>query len=384
MIKKSFFIVVLFLVNIISLTGCWNYRETNNLSIVAGMAIDKDEEGKYQITAEIVDMHGASKDTEIRSKRLETHGETLFDAIRNSVSTLSPRLYFGHTEIVILSQDIAREGILEIIDVLNRDAEPRLSIDLLVSNEKTAKEVLDAESITAEIHSHEINKMLDSQSLLSKAPKVQVYQFVNSLSEKGISPVLPVVRLVDNEGKRTSQLYGTAVFKHDRFIDFLDGEQTKYFLFATNKVKGGVLTLKEDTENVRSDISLEICESKTRIKPLYSNGKLSINIETRTHAALNEYGAHKNFIGESPILTLEKEAEEMLETNIRNVIDKVQSNFGVDIFGFGKIVREDIPDLWKQIESEWNQLFKDITVNIDVKVKIKNSGLLSEPIPIGE
>lgn len=375
--------LILLIINTTTFTGCWNYREINQLSIVAGMAVDKSETGKYILTVEIVDLHEGGRDTRIKSKLLEIEGDTLFDAVRNAVKITALRLYFGQMEILIISQEIAREGVFELVDILSRNAEPRLTIDLLVSKEKTANEILNSQSITTEIRSYEINDMLDAQKILSKTSKVEIYQFINALPCEGIYPVLPCVHLTETAGLKTSELSGTAVFKGDKLIGFLDEEETKYFSFITDKIKGGLLILKNSPDENNINISLEIYENKTKVKPVYSDGKVSIRLETKTRVVFAEQGTRENFMNESGRLMLEKDAGELLKTNITKVIQKVQKDFGVDIFGFGSIVNADMPDLWKEIGYDWNTVFKDMEVNVNTTIEIQNSGLLSKPIKVG-
>lgn len=382
--KRIFFLLAVFMVNMTMMAGCWNYREISSLSIVAGMAIDKDGQGKYKITIEIVDMHEGGREPKIKSKRLESYGDTILDAVRNAIKLNSYRLYWGHAEVVILSQEVAKEGIVQIIDILDRDAEPRLSIDLLVSKEKTAGELLSAQSVTTEIRSYEMNQMLDSQKSVSKAPKIQVYEFINALSGEGISPILPAVHLVITEGEETSELSGTAVFKRDKLVGFISEDETKSLLFITDKIKGGLLVLKENSESNHATITLEIFKNKTKVKPVYSNGKVSMDIEITTKVALDEHGANKNLTDEKGSLLLKRDAEELLKTNIKKVIQKLQKDFDADIFGFGKTIREDMPSLWKKIGPDWNHIFKNIDVNVDVNIEIKNTELLSKPIKVGD
>lgn len=380
--KTRMLFLILLIINATLFSGCWNYREINKLSIVAGMAIDKSETGNFKITIEIIDLHESGRESKIKSKLIETDGDTLFDAVRNAVKITAPRLYFGHMDIVIISQEIAREGIIEILDFLSRDAEPRLSIDLLVSKEKTAKEILSSQSITTEIRSYEIDEMLDMENALSKSSKVEVYQFINALPCEGISPVLPTVHITENAGVKTSELSGMAIFKGDKLLGFLDLEETKYFLFITDKIKGGLLVLKNIPEAIHVNISLEIFKNKTKVKPVYSNGKVSISIETKTQVTLGEQGTRENFTNESGRLMLEKDAEEMLRTNITKVIKKVQKDFDVDVFGFGSTVNTDMPTLWKEIRKDWNTIFKDLDVNVNTTIEIQNSALLSKPIKV--
>lgn len=291
--RKLYFLLVLLLINTTVLPGCWNYREIEQFAIVAGMAVDKGEQGNYLLTVEVVDMHEGGREGKIQSERVETYGDTLLDAIRNAIKISAKKLYWGHSEIVVLSQDVAKDGILEILDWLDRDAEPRLSTDLLVSKGMAASEVLEAQSMTMNIRSYEVNEMLDSQRNLSKAPKVEVYEFINALTGQGVSAVLPAIRVTKNQGKNKSELSGTAVFKKTRFMGFLDEEETKYFLFATDKIKGGLIVLQEDPEDEYAKMTLEIIRSKTKITPQYSGGKISIALNIETQVIMDEHGTEK-------------------------------------------------------------------------------------------
>lgn len=382
--KRILFFLIICFVNMIMCTGCWNYREIDKLSIAAGVAIDKTQDGKIKITTEVVDLHEGGRDVKIKSKKLESYGDTLFDAIRNTIKITAARLYWGHTEIVIFSQDVAKEGIADIIDFLARDAEPRQSMDLLISKEKTAEEILDLQSTTTEIRSYEINEMLDTQRGLSKVSKVQIHEFINALSDEGISAVMPVVGATTNDGGETLELSGTAVFKQDKLVYMLDGEETKSLLFVIDKIKGGLLVVKDNSNSGQSKITLEILKSDTKVKPIFSDGKVSIDVNVKTKVTAGQSGEKEKTLDENKSLSLQKDAEKMLKTDMVNVIKKVQQDVDADIFGFGKAVRKDMPALWRKIGPEWNEIFKNLEVNVITNIKIQNSGLMSKPIKVGD
>lgn len=365
-------------------TGCWNYREIEKLSIVAGAAIDK-EDDQYLMTVEIANLAGG-KEAKVESKKIEAKGDTIFDAARNVIKISGKRLYWSHVKVVIFSQEIAREGIIQAIDWFNRDAETRMSTNMLISKEKTAKELLEKQSITAEIRSFEMYDMLTSQESLSKAPRIAVYEFINALAAQGKSAVLPAVGITENEGQKTSELSGTAVFKEDRLIDFLDGEDTKYFLFILNKVRGGLLIQKVRTESSDANVTLEIFSelTNTKIKPIYSNGKLTMKLDVYITVSIGEIGGTENYINEPGRAKLKKDVEESLKDNIKRVIKKVQNDYGSDIFGFGSIVKGDMPYVWKDIEKDWEKIYKDLDVNVNVDVDITNSALVVKPIKKGD
>jgi len=384
MMKKLFCAIFIFSIPALFATGCWNYREINQMSIVAGAAVDKTQDGKYKLTVEIIDLKSGGKEANIHSKKLESYGESFFDAVRNTIKFNSQKLYWGHVETIVVSKEVAKEGILQILDFLDRDAEPRSSIDILISKEDTAAQILDSQSIATEIRSFEINKMLDVEKSLSKSPKTEVYQFINALGADGVSPVLPVIGLKKNWGQATSQLSGTAVFKGDKLAYMFNEEDTKYYLFIVDEVHGGLLLLKEGQNDGLSGITLEIEKSKTEVKPVYSKGKLSFDMTIKVKTNLGEVDNDEKYHNKLDTDKMQKEAGEMLKKEVERVIKAVQYEYDIDIFGFGKSVREDIPDLWKKIGPEWADIFKNVPVKVDVGVKINHSGLLSKPIMMGD
>lgn len=381
--KKRAPLIIFVIFIAVSFSGCWDYKEVDKLSIVTGVAIDLTENEKYRITFEIVDTQEGGIEKQIKSKLIESEGDSLFDAIRNSLRISSPKLYFGHTNIVIISEQIAKEGVVDIIDFLSRDAEPRLNIELMVSKEKTANEILSAQSTTAAIRAFEIEQMLKAQENLSKSPRTKVYQFINDLPCEGIAPVMPALRVVNSAGKKTFALSGAAVFKGDKMLGYLDDEESKYYSFISDKVKRGLIVIKDPSETGGVDISLEIYDSETKVKPVYSDGKVSMDIKFKVRAALAEQkGSSKSESG-IEVLKIKKAAEKYLESKAAFTIQSIQKKYSLDIFGFGKKIHAEMPQLWKEIERDWTSIYRDMDVNVSASVDIKNRGMLRYPIKVG-
>ena len=134
--KHLIFLIIISLC--ILLSGCWNYRELNTIHIASGLAIDKsDESGLYDISVEVVNIKDTDMDPNIESQIIESQGEAVFDAIRNMIRISSKKLYFGHATSLIISEDMAREGILPALEWLARDQEPRLGIEVFISRSKS-------------------------------------------------------------------------------------------------------------------------------------------------------------------------------------------------------------------------------------------------------
>lgn len=374
-IHLAYFVILLFL-----LSGCWNYREIDLLGIVIGMAVDEGENQKYRITVEIVspaEGEGASP----TSKFVESEGDTLFDAARNMIQYFPKRLYFAHMDVVVISESVARQGVLELVDWVNRDAEPRRSVNVLISKEKTASEILKHEKLVLDIQSFELDRMVTAQISLHKAPQNNFQNLIESLISDGIAPVLATIQSVNMDGKPHSKIAGGAIFKGEKLIGFLSPHDTLLYTFVRNQIQGGLLIVPVDSTN----ITLEIFKNKTKIIPRSKNGSPSVKIEIKTSVFLGEVADHPE-INQAYLAKVRKVAEDYIEEEITKTIQKTQKDFGVDIFGFGSIIKAKEPTIWRDVtkESSWNDAFQELSFEVSAYVEVVNTALAAKTIKVSE
>jgi spore germination protein KC len=381
---RSFLLLFLIILNTFILTGCWNYREVEKLSVVAGVAIDKGKHHKYQITVETVEISGGQEVKQM-PHLITIEGDTVFDAVRNEISLTGKKLYWSHTKVVIISKEIAREGILRVIDWFNRDSETRADVLLLVSKGKNASDILKGKATTERMVSFELDDMNKNEKSLSKAPLTDIWKFTNNLELPGIVPALPAVNLKKSNNHFSPQIEGTAIFSQDKLLGFINGDETKDLLFVLDEVKGGLLNTSGINKLYHTPISLEIFKSKTKTTPVIKKDLITFNVQIDTTVALDELGGSVDLLKDGKLKQLEQHAGKILKTRIEKNIKHIQATYGVDVFGFGEKLREEKPKIWNRVASRWEKdKFKDLKVNVSAKVHIKGSGMLSKPIQIGD
>lgn len=383
--KKIRIILMIFiiLINSIFATGCWNYREVDEFSIVAGLAIDKGIKNQFQITAEIIQISGG-KESKTTSKTITTEGKTIFDAARNMIAVSGKKPYWAHTKVIILSKEVASEGVTKAIEWYNRDAETREGVHILISERASAKEILDVQGNTDDIKSFVLDEIIKNQVNLSKAPIVDVLKFDIESKTKGISAVIPAVNLKQINGKITPEIMETAIIKEDKLVGFLNDEETKDLIFIRNEVKGGLLIEEMREKDIPTLVSLEIFKSKTKVKPVADGKDIEININIHTTVAIDEIEGTEDFINDEGRVKLEQSAENTLKKRIESLIYKMQSEYDADIFGFGARLREDKAQVWNSVDNNWEEVFKGLRVNVKTKIHIKNSAVLSKSSQEGD
>lgn len=384
--KKIFFIIII--LSIIYMGGCWNYSEVNNKIIVAGAGVDYNKEKeKLELTVEVVKPMMTGEKIEFQSEYFTSTGDNLFNTIRNMIPKTGKKIFWSHAKVVILSQEVIeeKEKLLSIIDFMKRDAEARDDIMLLVSREKTAKEILKTDIRIHEIISFHLEDMLENQKSVSKYRAVPLWKFVDELSEEGISPTLPTVNVVNYNKKKISQIFGTAVFKEAKKVGWLNGIETKAFLFIIDELKGGVITVKEiPIADKLTNISFEIFNNKTKVKPIYEDKKLKMKIDIETLVNIDEIDENIDFTNEKNLEIIQKKGEATIKEMIHSVMKKVQEEYRSDIFGFGEIISRENPKLWKEIKENWDEIFIGLDTQVNVKLKIRGSSLRSKTIKIGD
>ncbi len=368
---------------LVSLSGCWNYTEIDDMSIVAGVAIDKNEkENNLQLTVEMVDTQGETQQSQASFKMISLTGNTMFDIVRNMISLVGKKLFWSHAKVIILGEEVARDGLIKVIDWYSRDTETRADVFLFVSSEKNARSILDLNSVTKTIISYELAQMMKDETFISTAPVVEIWDFIDKVETSGNEAVAPLIYINEENDQKSERVNGTAVFVKDRMVGKLDGEETKYTLFAKNKIKGGVLKV-ENAQGIPT-YSLEILSNRTKVRPKWVDGRIELQIHTVTHTGLDEAMSSKGLAGEESIQIIEKRASEALQQNILSVIRKVQRDYHADIFGFGEVIHEEMPKTWPKLKEDWSGEFTDLAVTVRSDIIIQSTAKSSRTIKIGK
>lgn len=376
---KRLTILFLMMLCLAPLSGCWDYRGLNQIDIVTGIAVDKDEaSGLYMLTFEIVDTQTGGEEGGPAALYVHAQGETLFDAIRNSKKKLINKLYGGNMQTLIISRQIAQtEGVSGILEELLRDGEPRETMSVVISQESTAKELLLSKGIDSNIISYEIHEMVEEDSRVTASTiSVPLYHAYNAVKGTGNVLVLPALRCVKNEEDTVAQANGIAVFKGDQLIGFLTPAQAKLYLFVVDEVKGGVLSFP--IRDPDQSISMEIKGSRTKTKVDLRDGQLTVSLSVKVKLNVMEVKSQLSLSQAQQREELERLTEDYLQKNMTDFFQEVQQRYQRDIFGLGRMLYQKEPDLWRSIEPEWSRYFQDASFSIKAEAEIISSGVLKD------
>ncbi|KHF37215.1 Spore germination protein A3 precursor [Paenibacillus sp. P1XP2] len=109
------FLILLLLIVPLFVTGCWDSKELNSLSIISATSIDR-ERDHWVVTFQVIipqaiatQTGGGGAGSQSPTTIFSTNGRTIREAMQNASLETSRMLFFAHNSILILSEKVARE-----------------------------------------------------------------------------------------------------------------------------------------------------------------------------------------------------------------------------------------------------------------------------------
>lgn len=378
---KKFVLIIITLFILLISSGCYNYKEINDMAIVSSIGIDKDNKNdKYIVSAQIMNSKESEDSEDSQITVYTKEGDTVHEALRN-ITLKSPRkLYGNHLSKIVLSEEVAKEGIDNILDIFNRITEVRNEFIITIVKEDKASDVLKVLTTTESIPAEYVKlslKIADKTSSLTYATKLD--EFISLYLKKGIDPVVPVLKIDKKEKKGTTinnitttnpiskiVIEDLAVTNKGKLETYLKNEEIIGYNFLRNQIQKMIIPVKCDDEN--NYASILILKNKTKSNAAKKDNKYIINFNINSEAIITEYNCKKDLTDEKVIKKLEKDTEKKIKRYIKKSLNKQKETKG-KFLGLERIIYLDYP----KYKNEDYSVKYNAKVNLVRKGEIRNS-----------
>ena len=124
------------------------------------------------------------------------------------------------------------------------------------------------------------------------------------------------------------------------------------------------------------NVTIEIDNSATKKKVYFKNEEPVVRIEVHIVGKMVEQHGKGDLTSAGNIKALETEVSLKMKKIISDVIGNVQKNYQTDIFGFGDLVHKKNLTYWRKVKTNWDSIFSDLPVEIEVQYKNKDMGFI--------
>lgn len=363
------------------LSGCYDRVETNQTVVCAGIGVDINSQHRIDFTVQLnkpVDPQKTLTFTQ-QVENIFTEGESITEAARR-VMLIVPRLpLWSHADVFVIGGELARQGLKGLPDFVARNRNIRHDIIVLVSPYNTPEEIFKSSCPLSLCSSRGILRILKLQEkAIGSYVGMDMLHFISRLATPGIDPIAPqVVITKDIKGNNILTIRGMALFHGDKMVgSFNQKESRGYRFLLPQNPQGGIVTLKSPFDNCKF-IDLEISRFKSSIKPVKKNEKIVIRLKTEVEFNILGIQAEEEILVMEKINGLEKAAASYIKSDIAACVEKAQK-VNSDALGFGQAIYRYMPEEWKKLEGNWEQVYPQIDYEIEVKTKINNTYLTNK------
>lgn len=379
-------------------SSCWDYMEIEKRGYVLGIAIDKAETKNldtknfqymqletngslyaYSIQVPIVarsqhrpsGQSGGAPDTS-RDWNLTVVSNAFFEANRQYATILDYPPHYAHLQAIVISEAAAKEDISRLIDMFVRDPEMRRRTKVFITPGR-AIEVLNVIPRIDDYSSQYLRTLPNNAKKTSRmAHRTDLGRVSGAIHSKR-NYILP--RVIANEYEIKD--VGMAVFKDNKMIGWLDELKSNYLKWISGYAQGGTVSI--NVPNTKDDvIVLEMRKIKTKQRPIVKGDSISMSLDIKVNMNIGEFVTPKFYNTDDPkfIASVEKLAEQHIKKQIESSITYVQNKYGADIFFFDQSMKRYAPKTWAKVKNNWDDIFETLKVDVKVKVKINQIGLI--------
>ena len=376
--------ILLVVIILITLTGCYNYRELNDLAIVSAISVSKVDE-KYNVIVQVVKPKKEQDTSNINQPNFITFkskGETLQEAFRLIVKESPKKIYGAQMQVLLLDESVAKDDLSDILDFFAREPEVRNEFYVLVSKNDNVLEVL---TPLDNISSQNIMESLEANNkYLGYANLVTFNDLLAYYQNERIQIALPSIYLTGNNNVGdeeenidaskvdTSVVLGPlAIFKGNKLIGYLSEEESLAYNIVMDNITNALITNKYDDDKY---IVSELIKSKTDLEVDSKNNK--INITVKGNAAIKEVNYNNiNLKDENNVKKIEDDLNKKIEKLVKNSIKNITKKYNSDIFGFENLFYKEDYQYYKKIKDEWSdKIFQNLKIEVDSKFEIVEQG----------
>jgi germination protein, ger(x)C family len=358
------------------LSGCYNYRELNELGITTAVSIDY-KDNNFYVIAEVINpikQQDASSSNNSPFVNYNSSSSSLQDAFRKVVLESPRQLYAAQLEIIVLSEEVVNNHLEEVLEYFARDPESRTEIKIIVAKTEDSTKAITLQTLLTSLSSSNIINSLDLQSkVLGMSYPVTLNELLNMYIDPYLEVVLPSMTLYGNyeigdekENITTSspkaivKIDGSTITKDNKILGYLDLEESKILNLINGKLKETIIKMNYYDgyiifEPNRIKVSREL-DIKNNI----------IKIDISGYSKTKEIQSNIDLKDPKEVEKLNKALNMELEKKITDTFNSIREKYDTDVFGFQELYYRTNYKYFKENCTNW---YEDIYPKIKLEVK---------------
>jgi len=400
-------------------TGCFDKSELEEQAFVVTLGISqKAKLSPIVLTARVAVPSkltgssggggGGSGDFQSGTPVVTASGRTIHEALSLMNTGVERTINLSHVAAILFGQRTASHGLLPYLRTLVRYREFRRTLYMFVTQGRMGEVFLKDKPVLEISATRMIEDLHDSSKRTGYAPSVELQQFLGRLDTPNEDPILPVLgynKQVGEEKKKSVgnprnlqpnrvtylpgktnraggnpvECVGTAVFRGDRMVGILSGEETRYLQLLSGASKRISIDLEEPSGS-RGYITLNVRYAEPiRINVLLRGAVPQIHIVQSFEAELMGDQTGQSYVQGEPKKQLESKLSLFIKQRESELIHKVYTKMQADPFLYFSYARGQFPNHAAMARYNWRKQLANVQVHINTKATLRRLGTQLDP-----
>ena len=422
--------LILVIMVMIVLCGCEYSAEPDERAFVTAIGFDKGTEYPLRMTFIFTSPSMKNADPESGGKHDETvviEAPSIYSAIEEMKSFMSKRVDLAHTQTVIFSEELAKDGIEEHIYELVRSNNFRPNTYVCIAD-KSSMEFLEKVEPIQVNHLEKYFQLVFKNLSVSTYGDMYLYDTYFELIGDSRTSVLPYCAINDkqisvlkeeseepsesgsNEKEESSEvptepetsvfpkstddfltntiagktitkstnpaeILGVAIIRDGKYISVLGKIETFLSQMATNSMPGTYLTVSAPDDPDSLMTVYLTCADKTK-KSVDVKGDPKIYIKVELEGDFIALGKNSHYIREPKVF--EEYLEEKIKNELTKLLVKSAKELNCDICSFFETAKKEFKSIEEWEAYDWINRYPDAQFDVDIDITMRSYGELSQ------
>ncbi|MGI5873123.1 MAG: Ger(x)C family spore germination protein [Bacillota bacterium] len=357
--KKAISLLLLFALSLLC-GGCYDRQIFENTAVIIYAGAEKGSGGKI-----LYSFAAAENNNEKNLLVISEENDLMESAVADLTASTENPLRAGKIQNLIFSEELAKEGILNVRDANRLEVTNRFLADYAVvkGSPLTLLKILENMNSGSGVYCY-LDKMLENGANAGVCPNTLRHEFNIDFETKGIDPILPL--LVCDEEQNEIRIAGTALFTDDRCTGTLTKNESRFLsLMAASAETISVEMNGLRSANDKTTMNIVKCGRKIEIETAGDEVFITLRLKLRSNFDISDWTE----ISDTAQGDINKKIERDLEQRCETVFQKIQST-GCDPFGVEARLRAYHPDFFSTHDAK--EAYKNGKIKIEIRNRIIN------------
>lgn len=413
-------ILLAFILLSTSLTACYDAKEIDNWAYVYSIGVDRGVSNALRFTFQIPALKQGNLDTgggvsagqeeENDSRSYATiaiDAPSFYSAVNMAETSFSRALNYMHTTYLVISEELAREGVGLFINDMIRSRQIRRIMYIIIVKDKASRFVEEFDPVLTGAISKAQEGFIHQKDESGFIIDTSYHNFIRDLKTTYRMAAAPLAALNDNSNFRLDgpppensrpegdyyageiprrggnkvEFMGTALFDGEKMVGQLTGNETRAMLMLKGEFTRAAISIDDPKKkNSRVTINTKL-QKKPDITVDVSGEKPLVNVKLSLEGDILGLQSAVEYESSKLKLELEKAFKEYMKGQVDKTIDKCRA-LGVDVFGFGEKAVTHFLTIQEWEEYNWLGQFKDAEITTEVDFVVRRTGTLLKTNPI--